>query len=1656
MKSPIEIFPPQENPELQAPDSLTPKKNSPDKAFDDKNETINKAELGKEISADYLNSLDFQMDIEDQIVEDFSKTPSNNLRESLLSLRKSGEESLKNISSKVVNIFNSNKLVVTLRDIYLEKRSSRIYKELSVQNKLAKAEDYDSFLRSIQSDFWGSSTKAEGAFSKVTTALDSIINRFPEKTQEVMEIWPKLFNLGFNHFTYDDLFNDHIFAIKYEKFGVPRNIKDEMEDTKSCNDFVALAYLSDKAWSSETIDEIIKHFDSIILKYPNTKRLPSKFAKLIYQIYSKRPDEIMSDSRRMDFVFNLWINSSQDIFESSNVCRSMTPIFADRIRNCSDKETDELLGVLLKSWNRGHHSENIDGKWLLELLPLNNDHIKLIEKQKNISIDPALSLNKDKFLGKNIGEGEYKLLLEFADDSGRHDNAVFLSNLISNYPNQHLGVGENELENILNALLKNNKEILGIDLLHSLTELMSRHHWPDNLRKKIYSANSLNGETLNRILNDSDDKSFDWIRNNAILVGQLQLDFHKKAQENDLRHYFYSVLNGKLKSDNLDDLIKSYGKTGSFDFGEIKYLFLDNRIDRKYIKYFVNGIYGIEYTSELNTAIPNQDDRIWFLESVTKYSKATEAIYALKKIIEEIDTKTPEKRRELIDSLSDNILFRIDNHDTSEQNSIEDVSGFVLDKDSTSFLNKEETSYLGKKIMNGVLSFDSNDKITSLILNYPNRINYFFPEDGEKKEYLTKILDKLVDDTTNNEYRTLIFSYFRNPEIFSVLDDAYRVSLENKIFSLSLLDKGCDLLSSSSTMNGSQRNRFMEYFENNYSVAQANTGDIISLCRVLSSERNFFQNQEIYTRVYIKLLNDQNLGSDEADILLKEEIIFSDNKIKEAFFSNLKRWPKINGTKILEFEADHQKESEKKDGQLNFSLSFEEVKKISSAVMDNRGLSPRFWKGYLASDEKNPTFYLDEEIFRNGINNIGYDCFSEEGRDIVEFLESLSESKFRFEAEDAKIIIEKAFNKSRKVERLEAFYKYNPAVMENILAEEKCYNEALGADINYSSEFNDKILDYVLNYSFSGNQLDIFLNYLKKNNNLEMVVKTKNALLSLNDAKRVIAQLCLLKYDLLDVKESKKLYDDATSSSSDNARTQILHSINIIGSMLSNRNNVGQLENFLDKPGQGDIENLKGISDFIEKYSQENKGRSIVVMLFAREYLPDRPLEEVIARVAHSLRKYGEVIDSNSYKNIPEGFRASIGMEYEITSSTAKGYEKLTSQASLKSDIALVSEAARIGSGNDAVHEIATRPTDNPYLMLLEMKLLHDIEYIDLNFDRSEDYQKGARGFHLTIGGEKGLSANPETNFLQNTIIAASWGGVQSGEAGHEANGGRGVSLRNREADGNHNVNFFGNKSNSVELRSLSIDKQETLQRAVTTAFNGAIAIQAFKECFPGGSVKALNLLESEGGKKRMEEELNSKDKKISDLARSWIELIEQVDASIQRHNKSFIDEEMYGYLDDKGIWVDAADFGGEYNRKRFESIIENIDPTLSLAEYVKTTEIDGGEIFRSFNVQLSDKLTKINNLYLKPGTTSLDGEKRSNVFKGDNANAISMLETTKLGNLELEYYDESFLDKTVFDAAGEKRKGYYNLQGASELMLTHAVQRALIDFNLKVEKMVN
>jgi hypothetical protein len=208
---------------------------------------------------------------------------------------------------------------------------------------------------------------------------------------------------------------------------------------------------------------------------------------------------------------------------------------------------------------------------------------------------------------------------------------------------------------------------------------------------------------------------------------------------------------------------------------------------------------------------------------------------------------------------------------------------------------------------------------------------------------------------------------------------------------------------------------------------------------------------------------------------------------------------------------------------------------------------------------------------------------------------------------------------------------------------------------------------------------------------------------------------------------------------------------------------------------------VEKIKEFASAYNVGGKGNTVATLLAMREYREGEGIAQLLGRTGDAVETYRNLIDRHSAKNIPEGLRVSIGMEYEITKSTAVGYSESNNRRDLSEDMDMVAGFAGVGKGKDAVFEIATKPTDDPHLMLLEMQLLQELGFIDLNF-KKEGYEKGARGYHMTIGGESGIEISHNANFLQNVLVMSGWGGINAGHEVKKLSRGRSLNIRQRGA----------------------------------------------------------------------------------------------------------------------------------------------------------------------------------------------------------------------------------------------------------------------------------
>ena len=477
-------------------------------------------------------------------------------------------------------------------------------------------------------------------------------------------------------------------------------------------------------------------------------------------------------------------------------------------------------------------------------------------------------------------------------------------------------------------------------------------------------------------------------------------------------------------------------------------------------------------------------------------------------------------------------------------------------------------------------------------------------------------------------------------------------------------------------------------------------------------------------------------------------------------------------------------------------------------------------------------------------------------------------------------------------------------------------------------------------------------------------------------------------------------------------------------------------------------ESVEKVKQFIEKYKVSGKGMTVATLLLMREYREGEDFATLLSKVEKRLTDYERLLERQSFQNIPQGLRASIGMEYEITNSTASGYSEVADGHYLSNDMKKVANFANVGQGKDAVFEIATKPTDNPYLMLLEMQLLQDLEFIDLNFKRP-GYELGSRGYHLTIGGERGIDVNRNSNFLQNMLVMSGWGGVNAGRKVDRLSSGRSLNIRQRNSHDTKVV--FENTKPAVEFRSLSLDAWEPFERSVETAYNGAVAVQAIARHAPKLDVNNKNFgdltvedpeqfykLLTE--KNLIHEPINNT--RTKQIIFEWARLQRGILGDLADHNTNFLQNEMYGIEDDSGNWIDAQDSGGASNKNRF---IAMAGTEKDLVTYAEKTQIESEALFFEAQADFANKLTAITNLFIK--STEESG--------GDAVNASSILDTTKVGRV-IEDGDPQSKYMSFFDTHGKTREGYYYVQGGSEKMIIHKAQMRLLEFNKRMQDIIS
>lgn len=454
----------------------------------------------------------------------------------------------------------------------------------------------------------------------------------------------------------------------------------------------------------------------------------------------------------------------------------------------------------------------------------------------------------------------------------------------------------------------------------------------------------------------------------------------------------------------------------------------------------------------------------------------------------------------------------------------------------------------------------------------------------------------------------------------------------------------------------------------------------------------------------------------------------------------------------------------------------------------------------------------------------------------------------------------------------------------------------------------------------------------------------------------------------------------------------------------------------------------EGVREVFEKFKNKygHKGENLTnIAMYA--YGVDN-----VEAFKRNMKDIENVLDKYNHEGIPEDARVSMGIEYEVTSSIDEEYSK-NSFFGYKADIQTVSEIANIGRGNDAIHEIATKPNYNPYMLMAEVKLLQDAGFMDLNFER---YQSAPRGYHLSIVGNSGLKPDGNMNFVHNAMTMAQFVGVTSGKNIRST---KGIHSKSFEF-----VDSYIQKGTRCEFKGMATDSIEQFEKSIMTVHHAGIAIQLSNKYFgqdfelkDGLFKNNKNSFEADMiALGMLKKPFESEKEKL--IVFEWMRLREETKNAIDIHNEQFINSEFDGFILDKnGAYVDTGDHI-DINRNRKLISRDHLELLKKRGVYA----INNSDMTLSQSERFVNSLSNINNIFLKPPDSM-----------NSSVNAKAVISTMKReGYGEIMEGDGR---ESVFDNGGELRDGYYCVQGASEEMIIHKSQILLNHFNKSMSEIL-
>ena len=939
------------------------------------------------------------------------------------------------------------------------------------------------------------------------------------------------------------------------------------------------------------------------------------------------------------------INSYEMKYSSSQLFLSSLPL--------SEKNLEEIFSKLRNYFGTGDEKENFSKELLQKDLENSNNLFIPFFKYKEFKLDPKSRISSFEKIVKSCS----------SDDIFKFFNKVAAS-----FEDIFKGIPEEEYDPLFQKLIQDSFKRGNVEEIRIFDTLLPEYDLPLKYKEQINQVfvenfAKRNEKSLDKIFGEQKDslefsKHEEWLKNKGEFTPGLEIEFYKKGELNQLRHFFFEVIEGKKEAVDKDLLIRNYAER-IYDFGAEEFVDLfvvRKKIPMSYSSIFVNKLGHSKINSlflQLSECvrleqISKEEYKNILVDLVTNcdYAFADESLKIC--LTETVDVS---KREELIGDFIKNVVKQ-----ASVNNSI-NVEGLMKSGVDFNDLTQEEKKIFLNKFFKEILNYENlHSRINKIIVNSDGSyFNLGFEDKKDREDFIDSFLMS-KNPSAINELLDSYFNGIRNPSlknkypVFSEIDDKKFESLFKHSLSLNKLEINSSLVNSFSLLPQDKKEILLKNLLAKEDILENSDDkqDIKTFCSIMAftiekdrenkEKRNISEEdaENIFSKIFSsKFINKEAL----VEIMQYRRSFLLENKgIFNEFISTVEN--KADSYTCYNVLTNF--ETEEKS-----ILSSEQVNKLSSLVLLNSYLDAKMYQMYLNSTEKNPRFYLDQEIFDKNIKELCRTGTSYHQDSIIDFFVLLKKEKESKEEEKKKITLsteqeeslgKKILNMPINTLNMERFYDVDNNLFNKLLDEAlkakavSSLDNLIKTKEDISRNFSSKIINYYFDTQDTPN--NTFNNLCDRySQNPNLLEKIKGKINNISEIEKKSAfKSKLLQKDLLNEKELKIFYEDIRAEK--NVNSQALLSAEVLGSLAYRSESTSSL---IESESEESKKNIELIRSFVKKYPLEGKGRTIAVMLFAKEYLPERNMGEVIERVVGRLSKYERVLEQFEYKGIPDG-----------------------------------------------------------------------------------------------------------------------------------------------------------------------------------------------------------------------------------------------------------------------------------------------------------------------------------------------------------------------------------------------------------------------------------